>query len=147
MVKPRENRVPIMMSEDELRAVDDWRFKNRIATRSDALRRLARIGAVVDEWVADADQKIDEAFNSFFEAIEGMGELSKERKRHVNDAYNALMDMLLTVAQISVVSSEMRKGSDINEALAEAWNRVNVVTEIKNEEALRRLGLDDEEKK
>ncbi len=44
MVKPRENRVPIMMSEDELKAVDDWRFANRIATRSDAIRRLCQIG-------------------------------------------------------------------------------------------------------
>ncbi|WP_425963753.1 hypothetical protein [Rhizobium nepotum] len=44
MVKPRENRVPIMMSEDELLAVDDWRFSNRIATRSEAIRRLAASG-------------------------------------------------------------------------------------------------------
>lgn len=44
MVKPRENRVPIMMSDDELTAVDDWRFENRINTRSDAVRRLVQIG-------------------------------------------------------------------------------------------------------
>lgn len=42
--KPRENRVPIMMSESELKAIDDWRFENRIATRSDAVRRLCQLG-------------------------------------------------------------------------------------------------------
>ncbi|MBX5175308.1 hypothetical protein HJB77_03225 [Rhizobium lentis] len=47
MVKPRENRVPIMMSDEELRAIDDWRFANRIATRSDAIRRLCQIGLLV----------------------------------------------------------------------------------------------------
>jgi len=46
--KPRENRIPIMMSEDELRMIDDWRYENRIATRSDAVRRLSRLGLVFD---------------------------------------------------------------------------------------------------
>lgn len=44
MVKPRENRVPIMMSEAELQSVDDWRYANRIATRSEAIRRLCQMG-------------------------------------------------------------------------------------------------------
>lgn len=39
----RENRVPIMLSDDELTAIDDWRFANRIGTRSDAIRRLCQI--------------------------------------------------------------------------------------------------------
>nr|WP_313023084.1 hypothetical protein [Brucella intermedia] len=48
MVKPRENRVPIMMSDEELTAIDDWRYENRISTRSDAVRRLVQIGLRVD---------------------------------------------------------------------------------------------------
>lgn len=47
--KPRENRVPIMMSDDELTAIDDWRYANRVATRSDAVRRLVQIGLIFDE--------------------------------------------------------------------------------------------------
>lgn len=45
----RENRVPVMMSDAELKAIDDWRFANRIATRSDAIRRLcsSALGQVV----------------------------------------------------------------------------------------------------
>lgn len=46
--KPRENRIPIMMSDDELKAVDDWRYSNRIATRSDAIRRLCQMALVLD---------------------------------------------------------------------------------------------------
>lgn len=46
--KPRENRVPIMMSDDELQLVDDWRFANRVATRSEAVRRLCQIGVIAD---------------------------------------------------------------------------------------------------
>ncbi|MBM3091593.1 hypothetical protein GFB56_12280 [Ensifer sp. T173] len=49
MVKARENRVPIMMSDDELKLIDDWRFTNRIATRSDAIRRLCQLGLALGE--------------------------------------------------------------------------------------------------
>jgi len=40
---PRDKRVPFMMSEAELQAVDDWRFENRVATRAEALRQLVKI--------------------------------------------------------------------------------------------------------
>lgn len=49
MVKPRENRIPIMMSDEELKIVDDWRFDNRVATRSEAVRRLIQIGVYAIE--------------------------------------------------------------------------------------------------
>ena len=42
--KPRENRVPIMLTNEELMAIDDWRFANRVATRSAAIRKLVTIG-------------------------------------------------------------------------------------------------------
>ncbi len=42
--KPRENRVPIMLTNEELTAIDDWRFANRVATRSAAIRKLVTIG-------------------------------------------------------------------------------------------------------
>lgn len=43
----RENRVPIMMSDSEVEAIDDWRFANRVATRSEAVRQLAETGLSV----------------------------------------------------------------------------------------------------
>lgn len=48
MVKPRENRVPMMLSNDELEAIDDWRFKTRVATRSEAIRRLCKLALILD---------------------------------------------------------------------------------------------------
>lgn len=37
-----------MMSDEELQMIDDWRFKNRVATRSDAVRRLCQIALLLD---------------------------------------------------------------------------------------------------
>jgi len=40
----RDNRVPIMLSADELRQIDDWRSANRAVTQSEAIRRLIVVG-------------------------------------------------------------------------------------------------------
>lgn len=40
----RETRLQIMLDEDELTAVDDWRFKQRMPSRAAAVRRLLNIG-------------------------------------------------------------------------------------------------------
>lgn len=69
MVKPRENRVPIMMSEDELKAIDDWRFTNRVATRSEAVRRLCQIGLATDNHLQAVVNSAIKAFNRHMETI------------------------------------------------------------------------------
>lgn len=40
----RETRVQIMLSEDELAAIDDWRFKHRMPSRAAAIRKLLNVG-------------------------------------------------------------------------------------------------------
>lgn len=58
MVQPRDNRIPIMFSAEELRDIDEWRFENRIATRADAVRRLCKVGIVLDK---EFEQVVDVA--------------------------------------------------------------------------------------
>ena len=40
----RETRLQIMLDEDELAAIDDWRFKRRMPSRAAAIRELLRLG-------------------------------------------------------------------------------------------------------
>lgn len=40
----RETRLQIMLDDDELAAIDDWRFKFRMPSRAAAIRVLIRIG-------------------------------------------------------------------------------------------------------
>lgn len=42
--KPRDKRVPIMLTEDELKQIDEWRFLNKVGTRADAMRTLIKRG-------------------------------------------------------------------------------------------------------
>ncbi len=39
----RGTRLQIMLDEDELTAIDDWRFKQRMPSRASAIRELLRI--------------------------------------------------------------------------------------------------------
>jgi metal-responsive CopG/Arc/MetJ family transcriptional regulator len=40
----RETRLQIMLDENELAAIDDWRFKRRMPSRAAAIRDLLRLG-------------------------------------------------------------------------------------------------------
>lgn len=40
----REQRLQIMLTEEELQAIDDWRFARRMPTRAAAVRDLLRRG-------------------------------------------------------------------------------------------------------
>jgi hypothetical protein len=40
----RPERLQIMLTADELKAVDDWRFKQRMPSRAAAVRELLRVG-------------------------------------------------------------------------------------------------------
>lgn len=56
MSEPRDNRVPVMMSDAEIQAIDDWRFANRLSNRSEAIRRLCQLGLILDEQMDDISQ-------------------------------------------------------------------------------------------
>jgi metal-responsive CopG/Arc/MetJ family transcriptional regulator len=40
----KDQRIPIMMTAAEVKAVDDWSFSNRIRSRGEAIRQLVQKG-------------------------------------------------------------------------------------------------------
>jgi hypothetical protein len=48
----REERLQIMLSDDELTAVDDWRFDKRMPSRAAAIRELLRRGLAAEGFTA-----------------------------------------------------------------------------------------------
>ncbi|MGY8685279.1 hypothetical protein Q2941_47250 [Bradyrhizobium sp. UFLA05-153] len=54
----RGERLQIMLSQNELRAVDTWRFKKRMPSRASALRELLKRGLAAEGFLeADEGQK------------------------------------------------------------------------------------------
>jgi len=54
----RGERLQIMLTREELRALDDWRFARRMPSRAAAVRELLKRGLVAEGFaVADGDTK------------------------------------------------------------------------------------------
>ena len=54
----REQRLQIMLTEEELAAIDDWRFARRMPTRAAAVRELLKRGLSAEGFaLAGAGQK------------------------------------------------------------------------------------------
>ncbi|MEM6440053.1 MAG: hypothetical protein AAF763_10225 [Pseudomonadota bacterium] len=70
--EPRDKRVPFMLSQRELEAVDDWAFSHRVRQRSEAIRRLLSIGRTFSappDWVETAQHAYYERLRAAREAI------------------------------------------------------------------------------
>ncbi|SCX00920.1 hypothetical protein DSM25558_0198 [Agrobacterium sp. DSM 25558] len=105
MVKPRENRVPIMMSEEELRAIDDWRFENRIATRSDAVRRLVQI-ALRFERQFDSLHSEARALTEF--VPQTIDQLNKDMNQPDKEAWDASVGLQVLIALLNQSEGQKR---------------------------------------
>ena len=44
----RDERLQIMLTEEELKALDDWRFERRMPSRAAAVRELLRRGLIAE---------------------------------------------------------------------------------------------------
>lgn len=54
----REQRLQIMLTEEELAAIDDWRFARRMPTRASAVRELLKRGLAAEGFAnAEAGDK------------------------------------------------------------------------------------------
>jgi hypothetical protein len=58
----RGERLQLMLDGDELRALDDFRFKNRMPSRAAAIRELLRRGLAAEGYAADITGARSEAF-------------------------------------------------------------------------------------
>ncbi len=47
--EPKDKRVPLVMTASELKEIDDWSFARRIRSRSEAIRRLIKLGLKAKE--------------------------------------------------------------------------------------------------
>ncbi len=57
----RETRLQIMLTDEELDAIDTWRFQKRMPSRAAAIRNLIRVGLEqINSGVADAANKSED---------------------------------------------------------------------------------------
>jgi hypothetical protein len=72
----RVERLQIMLTDDELGVIDDWRFERRMPSRAAAIRELLQRGLAADGFVI-ADRSVKS---------KNYGVLSKQRSKQGNGA-------------------------------------------------------------
>lgn len=63
----RTEKLQIMLDDQELKTIDDWRFENRLPSRAAAIRELIRRGLAVDDQLDPPE----EAPSTEFRVVEG----------------------------------------------------------------------------
>ena len=69
MTDTRDERLQIMLSPEELTALDDFRFKHRMPTRAAAVRELLRLGLTVA--ATDGDGRKSSNYGVFGRSTDG----------------------------------------------------------------------------
>lgn len=72
----KTHRVPVMMTEEEVRAIDEWQHKMRLSSRSEAIRRAL-------QWGLLANVSHHSARNAGLDAAAGA--CDRRGKQHVAD--------------------------------------------------------------
>ena len=128
-VKPREHRIPIMFSDSELAAIDDWRFANRIATRADAVRRLIQIGLTLSSSSDIIGKAVSNLFLIKFTTYSNLNWLYRDEEtpdieaihEEIVDSYveitKEIQTLLNELRQILLQHKELIKEPDIEAAI------------------------------
>ncbi len=58
-VTKRSVRIPLLLTPEEVRDLDDWQFSNRLRTRSDAIREMMRLS--FEQWKKKVPASKDES--------------------------------------------------------------------------------------
>lgn len=97
----RENRVPIMLSEEEVEAIDEWASRNGIATRSAAIRRLCQVAVGIESDFDVAMDRSQELMENFADTLkvtsQDIGDLRKQGRENealtLEAAYANIVDL------------------------------------------------------
>lgn len=135
----KDQRIPIMMTESEVTAIDDWAFKNRIRSRGEAIRRLCQIGLMFDEKRMDLVRSLDDSYTTTAKIIQISEDIFKKGKAtdfelqlitNGLDTLKSVSSMSTLILIISGLTKNYKSEKDLQETIKEA------------EEILRRLNGD-----
>lgn len=107
----KDQRIPIMMTESELLALDDWSFKNRIRSRGEAIRRLCQMGLSLDENLRELFEQSKKGAHLYQDRSDSLTSLFSDTKRSAQEiavvAADVVPELLLQLKDLSLVSSQV----------------------------------------
>jgi len=99
----------MLIAPDELAAIDEWRFSNRIGTRADAIRRLVQIGLQADEKIVS----VVKSSHQFLEVLE-------RARADIDEECRAVGEMPVDVdTALNLIDTILEKSRNVESAASE----------------------------
>jgi len=126
-------RLHVKISEQELTAIDDWRYANRIPSRSEAVRRLVQVGLILDRHAWQLVEAASDITNDTAVLLSSPVEISQEEI-----AGSMLQSWEFALQTVGVMQSalSLRTGATLDEAL----NQVAATRDVFNKISRRYKG-------
>lgn len=86
-------RLQLKITSAEIAAIDDWRFANRVPSRSEAVRRLCRIALIQQE----LKPSINESMKGLVDAVVLLGDETLQERPRTPEETVELRDLALSV--------------------------------------------------
>lgn len=92
----------LLMTPSEVKAIDDWRFANRIGSRGDAIRRLCEIGMGVDQvGVPSAIGHLNNLVEGISKDVQWLLDILDGREEAPDNVEESILDAIELLGKIS----------------------------------------------
>lgn len=134
-------RLQMIITEDELNAIDDWQFANRIANRSEAVRRLCQVALALEPLIEKNYSLTEDVLKSRYKSWDRLTDILDEirfpehaidEQTPTRDAVRAISDLcsdvlssqsehelFLTAATMREMLNEIKSGDKIEASIAQ----------------------------
>ena len=103
-------RLQMVITEDEVDAIDEWQHQNRIASRSEAIRRLIQLGIIFErkfpqllEETLDASKKANELLGPEDSTMTSVSDLRKSNTILFDFNISIMNSILTLIAESNII--------------------------------------------
>ncbi|MDI6029073.1 hypothetical protein QBK99_23150 [Corticibacterium sp. UT-5YL-CI-8] len=113
-------RLHVKITADEITAIDDWRFANRIPSRSEAVRRLCQIGLQTDQSLQAIREEAAGVYDKRFAELEQLFKVVKAVKTSEDLSR-------LVVKSLEAVTTGLRNYGELESSLRQAAEKADTM--------------------
>jgi len=115
----KTERLHMLISPSELKAIDDWGYKNRIRTKAESVRRLCQIGLAYDRDGTDLQRRTERALRATLVVLDKLKKTGQDVPKGLRGGLVMVLEEQVAankaVTSALVAGSILQDGSDMRE--------------------------------
>jgi hypothetical protein len=130
-------RVQLVITDEELSTIETWRYRRRVPSKSEAIRRLCQIGLAYDRGGTDLQRRSERALRATLMMLKEIGQ----------DAPKGLRGGLVAILQEQVAANRSAVSTLVAASVLEDGSDTRAVDQLmaEAEEWVRKLGGEDQQ--